>query len=294
MNLLKKLNLKIINMVFLNIILSLFVFSCTETKNDNKNEQTNSFEAKKIAVDYNVPFTSLPTIEISDSIQKLKPEDKLLMIAIKSIEFQGNILKRDIEKITFLKKIHINGYGNSQIYEGQLRSDKLQEMVYKHFYLLINNEENKSVCFLLDNYKLIKLHDNDTSYYFAGTYLYRGRGYFIVYDYLTAQFVKIFDTGYENPEKAVFSFKYDLDCINYKDSFLLLENKRINDDELLDIDLRGIVQYYCSPNQFGYDRENAKLYKENKIEVSFLARIKDGKPSWIIKDSSYLQILHSN
>jgi len=279
-------------MRYLLLIVAIFILvGCVLDKKDiyeNKVESENRNIDKQVI---NIPYTPTCIINVPssliDSASKFSELEKFRRIFINCVNNEEHLI--DLENISIVhidRSVNIRNYGNVQIIEILVQGREIADLVYNHYYLIYNSKKQQAVCFSLDKRQFVKVKSSDSSVYFSGTYIVRGKGYFFIYDYVNGQFNSIFNSGFEDPDNAVFVYKMDLDCINYKDSTLIFENRKINQDSLLDLNFKGTVQFFCKKGEEGFDRTDRAVLKEKKIAITYLTKTENNKVSWSVADSS--------
>jgi hypothetical protein len=140
----------------------------------------------------------------------------------------------------------------------------------------------------------IKIKNIDKTILVAGTYLIRGKGYFVIYKFTKINgFALIFDSSsdkYCNNGIAVYNSS--LDCLSYDPFMLEFKNADVNNDGVMDLIFAGKALLFCEGLESGYGRKERKPLKEEQLQIVFETVQDSDSLKWKLTDTSACKILN--
>ena len=233
------------------------------------------------------PFSQIKIIDFDNN----KIVQKDYIVAAFENSFEG-INPNQIDSIKFVQTINIRDFGQSDLYKITI-SKELPEVVAKRAFLVVNKLEKKAALFFFNSYSTLKIRDADTSFFYGGTYTFRGKGYFYIYKLLDKNtFQCIFNTLNGYCENGIPIYNKGLDCISYDPFELKVQNRDINNDGLLDLTFSGKINYYCDGLEKGIGREDRRPKYQKDLQIDFLVTDSMSVFSWHLLNDSICNLVN--
>jgi hypothetical protein len=229
-----------------------------------------------------------------DSVIVDGPDSLLKMALIRS--FSGDMASvkpTQILAINLTKRAVVCGLlGVCQVYMVTLSMD-LPEVVPDTMFLLVSRNKGQAALFPLSSLQPLRLSSQDTVTLIGGTFLSRGKGFFMIYRFNDRDgFDLVFDTSKDSGcPGPIPVYNSSLDCISYDPFGLKLELTDVNGDGINDLIFSGKVLFFCQGLETGYGRTDRKPLKEKSVRIVFQAAIERGRPSWKLQDTSMCRLL---
>lgn len=226
----------------------------------------------------------IPIRLAKDSLDLTKDFDKQFFFDLLNKQGVEMSSLQNIDRVSLYKSnVNVTGYGLSDVYEIEL-SQNLPVSIKKQFFEVISKSRKEGGLFYLDSIFFFEFEDHK-EYYIAGINMIRKRGYFIIYDFETDKFIATLNTfDLCNAPVGLPVVMVNTDCINYEGDSLTIKNIDVNNDDTLDISLRGSLLVYCQGYELGKSKDDGDTVKKRiDIDVELISHFKQGYPFWTSK-----------
>lgn len=264
------------------------VFAIDFTNPIQKSSYDSSSTQSKITV------IKLSSAEINQLLLKRNKKYLAYLITDKFIPKSLKIYPAQISSFSFIRKINVLGYGLSSLFSGELNGD-LPEVIYKHFYILINEKKENGIILFLNDLHLVKAKTNSFAGLISGNYKIKSKAYFLIFDYSKEEhlFKIVLNTELDSwCGNGIPVENQSNDCISYKGFKLTFKNIDLNNDGLLDIEFHGTVLEFCEKLETNQGRLDVKPKKIVGVDFRFIAQNKMGGVTWRLIDKSSCKIIN--
>jgi hypothetical protein len=229
-----------------------------------------------------IPYEEVILQELAKNVN-IKSQNSIKNWALNTFEELKNISVTS-EEVVFTRgeTFFIYKYGKVTSYKVDLMGD-LPTGLTKQFYLIYNSGKREACLIPLNSLRPIIVSSNGKKE-ISGTIEIRAKAFYIIYEFSGDRFKLKFNTINFCKYGIVIGLFSD-ECIQYRNSQLVMNYQDLNRDQIDDVIFTGIVEYYCKPNVDRNKSNNIPLRTE-VISISFISTKINGTIIWELKEEN--------